>query len=50
MARQQYLKEQIERAERLAKFVDDNLTIERFMAFAEDCRRELALLKLVEIV
>jgi hypothetical protein len=41
MRRQQYLKEQLERAERLAKAVSDNLTIERLKAFADDCRREM---------
>jgi hypothetical protein len=44
MARQQYLKEQIERAERLAKSTTDALTIERLKSFAADCRREMALL------
>jgi hypothetical protein len=46
MARQQYLKEQIERAERLANAVGDVLTTERLKAFAEECRREIALLTL----
>jgi hypothetical protein len=42
MARHQYLKQQVERAERLARSMTDALTIERLKAFAADCRREMA--------
>ncbi|MBR0755641.1 hypothetical protein JQ604_25975 [Bradyrhizobium jicamae] len=41
MPRYQYLLEQAERAERLAKSALDALTVERLMAFAADCRREI---------
>ncbi|WP_420134676.1 hypothetical protein [Rhodopseudomonas sp.] len=42
MARIDYLNDQISRAERLAKMVVDELTVTRLMAFAAECRAELA--------
>ena len=44
MDRIEYLKDQIIRAERLAKDLFDRLTVERLQAFAAECRSELALL------
>ena len=41
MDRAAYLKDQVSRAERLARSVTDKLTTERLMAFAADCRTEL---------
>jgi hypothetical protein len=41
MARIEYLKEQIARAERLAKAILDQETAERLLAFAAECRVEL---------
>ena len=41
MARLQYLQQQIELAERLARSALDALTIERLKAYADACRREL---------
>ncbi|WP_426440775.1 hypothetical protein [Bradyrhizobium genosp. P] len=34
--------EQAERAERLARTALDPLTVERLLAFADDCRRQIA--------
>lgn len=44
MNRVEYLKDQIARAERLAKNAFDNLTVERLMKFAAECRQQLATL------
>jgi hypothetical protein len=44
MARIDYLKEQIARAERLAKAILDQQTAERLQAFAAECRAELQVL------
>lgn len=44
MTRIDYLKEQIARAERLAKAILDQQTAERLQAFAAECRAELQLL------
>ena len=44
MARIDYLREQIARAERLAKSVLDRQTTERLQAFAAECRVELLVL------
>jgi len=41
MARIDYLKEQVARAERLAKAILDRQTAERLQAFAAECRAEL---------
>lgn len=41
MSRQQYLRDQAERAERLARGVTDALTVERLTSFAADCRRQI---------
>ena len=41
MARIDYLREQIARAERLAKAILDQQTSERLQAFAAECRVEL---------
>ncbi len=46
MARIDYLREQIARAERLAKTVLDQQTAERLQAFAAECRAELVVLTL----
>ncbi|MCK1419765.1 hypothetical protein IVA87_30335 [Bradyrhizobium sp. 147] len=46
MARIAYLKEQIARAERLAKAILDQQTAERLQAFAAECRAELQVLTL----
>jgi hypothetical protein len=46
MARIDYLREQIARAERLAKSVLDQQTVERLQAFAAECRAELVVLTL----
>jgi hypothetical protein len=48
MARIDYLREQIARAERLAKAILDRQTAERLQAFAAECRAELAVLTLRE--
>lgn len=42
MKREDYLNEQIARAERLAKIVADELTASRLRAFAAECRVEMA--------
>ena len=42
MTRAEYLKEQIARAERLARSILDELAITRLRAFAAECRAELA--------
>jgi hypothetical protein len=44
MSRVEYLKEQIARCERLARSVMDEITVERLMTFAAQCRKELAVL------
>ncbi|MBR0975001.1 MULTISPECIES: hypothetical protein [Bradyrhizobium] len=41
MARIAYLREQLARAERLAKAILDRQTAERLQAFAAECREEL---------
>ncbi|WP_198033913.1 hypothetical protein [Bradyrhizobium sp. WSM2254] len=41
MARIEFLKEQLARAERLAKTILDQHTVERLQAFAAECREEL---------
>jgi hypothetical protein len=46
MARIDYLKEQVARAERLAKTILDRETAERLEAFAAQCRAELMVLTL----
>jgi hypothetical protein len=46
MARIDYLKDQIARAERLAKAILDQQTAERLQAFAAECRAELVVLTL----
>ncbi|MFT4121998.1 hypothetical protein [Bradyrhizobium sp.] len=46
MARIDYLKEQVARAERLAKTILDQDTVERLQAFAAECRAELMVLSL----
>lgn len=42
MARIEYLKQQVARAERLAKAILDRQTAERLQAFAAECRAELS--------
>ncbi|MBR0778411.1 hypothetical protein JQ625_26565 [Bradyrhizobium diazoefficiens] len=44
MARIDYLKEQVARAERLARTILDQQTAERLQAFAAECRAELLVL------
>lgn len=44
MTRIEYLKEQVARAERLARAILDQQTAERLQAFAAECRAELQLL------
>ncbi|MCK1359619.1 hypothetical protein [Bradyrhizobium sp. 199] len=44
MARIEYLKDQLARAERLAKAILDRQTAERLQAFAAECRSELSVL------
>ena len=44
MARIEFLKEQLARAERLAKAILDRHTAERLQAFAAECREELQVL------
>ena len=44
MSRVEYLKEQIARCERLTRSIMDEMTVERLMAFAAQCRKELAAL------
>lgn len=44
MARVEYLKDQLARAERLAKAILDQQTVERLQAFATECRAELRVL------
>ena len=46
MSRIAYLKEQVARAERLAKAILDQQTAERLQAFAAECRAELVVLTL----
>ena len=46
MARIDYLKDQIARAERLAKAILDQQTAERLQAFAAECRAEVVVLTL----
>jgi hypothetical protein len=46
MTRIDYLRDQIARAERLAKAILDQQTAERLQAFAAECRAELAVLTL----
>lgn len=41
MARIDYLKDQLARAERLAKAILDRQTVEHLQAFAAECRTEL---------
>lgn len=41
MSRIEYLKDQVARAERLARAVMDTVTVERLKAFAAECRAEL---------
>jgi len=44
MARINYLREQVARAERLAKAILDQQTAERLQAFAAECRAEMQVL------
>ena len=44
MARIEYLKDQLARAERLAKAILDQQTTQRLQAFAAECRTELQVL------
>lgn len=44
MARIEYLKDQLARAERLAKAILDQQTVQRLQAFAAECRAELSVL------
>ena len=46
MARIDYLREQVARAERLAKAILDQQTADRLQAYAAECRTELQELKL----
>lgn len=46
MTRIEYLKQQVARAERLAKAILDRQTAERLQAFAAECRTELSELTL----
>jgi len=46
MARIDHLKEQVARAERLAKTILDQETAERLQVFAAECRAELMVLTL----
>ena len=46
MARIEYLKEQVARAERLARTILDQETVERLQTFAAECRAELMVLSL----
>jgi hypothetical protein len=41
MNRIEYLRDQAERAERLAKGIMDALTVERLQAFAAECRSQV---------
>jgi hypothetical protein len=41
MSRIEYLRDQAERAERLAKSIMDTLTAERLRAFAAECRSQV---------
>ena len=44
MTRIEYLREQLARAERLARAILDQQTAERLQAFAAECREELQIL------
>ncbi|QPF94452.1 hypothetical protein [Bradyrhizobium commune] len=44
MTRIDYLKDQLARAERLAKAILDRQTVERLQAYAAECRTELQVL------
>jgi hypothetical protein len=44
MSRVEYLKEQIARCERLTRSIMDEMTVQRLMTFAAQCRKELAVL------
>jgi hypothetical protein len=44
MTKVQELREQAARAERLANSILDTVTVERLLAFAADCRKQLAVL------
>jgi hypothetical protein len=44
MTKVQELKEQVARAERLASSIPDKVTVERLLAFAADCRKQLGVL------
>jgi hypothetical protein len=44
MSRVEYLKEQIARCERLTRNILDEITVERLMALAAQCRKELGVL------
>lgn len=46
MSRVEYLKEQIVRCERLTRSIMDEMTVQRLMTFAAQCRNELAVLTL----
>ena len=46
MARIDYLREQVARAERLAKAILDQQTAERLQALAAECRTEMQVLSL----
>jgi len=46
MARIDYLREQVARAERLAKAILDQQTAERLQAYAAECRAEMQTLSL----
>jgi len=41
MSRIEYLRDQAERAERLAKAIMDTVTVERLRAFAAECRGQV---------
>jgi hypothetical protein len=42
VSRVEYLKEQIARCERLTRSIMDEMTVQRLMTFAAQCRKELA--------
>jgi hypothetical protein len=44
MSKIDYLRDQAERAERLAKTIMDTLTVEKLRAFAAECRSQVAAL------
>ena len=44
MTKVQELQEQAARAERLARSILDNITIDRLLAFAAECRQQIGML------